>query len=590
MIVFRDQRVWVDPSCLLSTLRSEVIRLALGGPASHDAAVQLLISLGNLEAGLNDAVFPEADGIDSIARRLREASCGLGHAVWHTWHEQPGKAIRWCEQVAATLGHLQLQSLPPLVEVGVPEGYAYYAVYPEMYLEAAHRCHQALGTFSAVCLGLRSIGTSLSAAVAGALEELGCRVVSYTLRPRGHPFARRPALTPQLEAAFRAEADSFFLLIDEGPGISGSSLAGAAELLSELGVEDQRILFLPSWQTDGSALRSSVARSRWPRHQQFVTSFDEIWLDSGRLGNSVAPGRLRNYSAGAWRGALLPDSASFPPVHPQHERRKYLLEPHLGPETGRDCRLLSFVGLGERAIPKLRRAEQLAEAGFTPPPETVVHGFLLRRFVWGTPLRAEGQVDLALLDTMARYLAHISRDHRAEPSVTETSVREMVATNVSEGLGDEWLDRVDFRRPGASGGWCERSVALDGRMQPHEWLKTRNGYIKTDAIDHHDDHFFPGCQDIAWDVAAVCLEFNLDRDARAWFIHRYRTLSDDKTIAARLPSHAIAYLAFRLGYATLACSTLGENPDGQRFAAAADRYQELLRLELSRAPPDRWYA
>ena len=31
---------------------------------------------------------------------------------------------------------------------------------------------------------------------------------------------------------------------------------------------------------------------------------------------------------------------------------------------------------------------------------------------------------------------------------------------------------------------------LDGRMLPHEWIETSSGFLKTDAVDHFDDHFF----------------------------------------------------------------------------------------------------
>jgi hypothetical protein len=126
-------------------------------------------------------------------------------------------------------------------------------------------------------------------------------------------------------------------------------------------------------------------------------------------------------------------------------------------------------------------------------------------------------------------------------------------------------------------------------MLPHEWIRTRTGYLKTDAVHHHDDHFFPGCQDIAWDVAATCLEFRLDLQQRRRLIERYRILSRDATIAARLPLHAITYLTFRQGYTTLAASTLGENSaDGRRFAEAALRYRELLCIELGDPTTEAW--
>jgi hypothetical protein len=591
MIVFREQRAAVDPARLLSTIGIDARRLAGQPSPDHEEVIQLLISAGTLETALVDKIFPFADGTTAMSRRLREAACALGRAVWHTWGDHPAEARRWLEQSAATLAYLQLQQLPSSVEVSVPEGYAFYAVYPEMYLEAARRFHHIHTPRSAVCLGLRSIGTSLSAVVAGALEELGCAVTSFTLRPRGHPFDRRPVATSELAETLQREHEATFLLIDEGPGISGSSLASTAELLSHLGVPDDRIVLFPSWATDGSGLKSHQARDRWTRHQQFVVDFDEVWVASGRLTQTLPPGKLREFSGGAWRNEFCAGPEDFPAVQPQHERRKYLYHAS-EPAGGTDeFSWLSFLGLApDSAAAKLQRAQQLAAAGFTAAPTCVTQGFLVTPFTPGSPLRAQDEADRTLLETLASYLAHISCTQSAQPSVTHTALLDMVVTNTAEGLGDEWASRLHprLRKYGAS--WCERTVALDGRMLPHEWIRTSGGYLKTDAVHHHDDHFFPGCQDIAWDVAGTCLEFNLGPCERQHLIERYRSLSGDSTITARLPLHALTYLAFRLGYATLSARTLGEGSDGKRFSEATRRYGELLRSELSHTGSELWNA
>jgi hypothetical protein len=459
----------------------------------------------------------------------------------------------------------------------VPEGFAYYAVYPEMYLEAARHYHARYGGADVICLGLRSIGTSLSAVVAAALEELGCRVSSFTLRPRGPPFSRNLRLSAGLETVFRSQSHAWFLVIDEGPGISGSSIGGTAAMLQALGIPDHRIILFPSWATDGSQLRSPLAREQWSRHPQVTLSFEDLWLQSGRL-SRVLPGQLRDISAGGWRREFYREPDHYPPVQPQHERRKYLLVPG-NERASSQTKLLSFLGLGEDSARKLERGARLAEAGFTPMPEVVVHGFLVRPFVPGTPVAA-GDVSGPLVESAARYLAHLCQEHSAEPSVSDAALLQMSLHNVAEGLGDRWGTRLKARVRSQT--WTERSVALDGRMLSHEWIRTPGGYLKTDAMDHHQDHFFPGCQDIAWDVAAAALELGLNDEARRRLIARYRSLSCDHTIASRLPAYALFYLAFRLGYATLAVSVLGPDPDAKRFAAAASHYGELLRWELSR--------
>ena len=591
MIVFRDQRAAVDPALLLSTIHSNARRLASQASADHEGTIQLLISAGTLEAALADKIFSSADGTSPLARRLREASCAVGRAVWHTWGDHPAEARRWLDQSAATLAYVQLQQLPPSVEVSVPEGYAYYAVYPEMYLEAARKFHRIHTPRSAVCLGLRSIGTSLSAVVAGSLEELGCTVASFTLRPRGHPFDRRPVVTSELAETLQREREATFLLIDEGPGISGSSLASTAELLSHLGISDDRIVMFPSYATDGSRLKSQQARNRWTRHKQFVVDFDEVWLASGRLMRTLPPGELREFSGGAWRNELCAGPEDFPAVQPQHERRKYLYQRCDPVDATDQFSWLTFLGLAaDSTASKLQRAQQLATAGFTVAPRSVRHGFLTTPFTPGSPLHGHQEADVTLLETLASYLAHISITQATLPTVTHTALLDMVVINTAEGLGEEWASRLHPRLRKCGASWCERTVALDGRMLPYEWIRTSGGYLKTDAVHHHDDHFFPGCQDIAWDVAATCLEFDLRPHERRHLIDRYRFLSGDSRITARLPLHAVTYLAFRLGYTSLAASTLGQDADGKRFSEAAHRYGELLRTELSHTTSESWNA
>jgi hypothetical protein len=158
----------------------------------------------------------------------------------------------------------------------------------------------------------------------------------------------------------------------------------------------------------------------------------------------------------------------------------------------------------------------------------------------------------------------------------------MIETNVSETLRAEGERLLTAHGKKWGRATDERAAALDGRMLPHEWLRTGSGYLKVDALDHHDDHFFPGCRDVAWDVAATCIEFRLEPAARQYFLERYRRASGDGTILNRLPGYSVAYLAYRAGYAAMAAETLGRTPDGRRFAALAVRYSRQLRAELAR--------
>lgn len=69
--------------------------------------------------------------------------------------------------------------------------------------------------------------------------------------------------------------------------------------------------------------------------------------------------------------------------------------------------------------------------------------------------------------------------------------------------------------------------------------------MKVDALDHHADHFFPGVQDAGWDLAAAVFE-------------------------------DVAYPAFRLGYASLACESVRSDTERARFAQVAARCRDRL--------------
>lgn len=575
-IVYNDRRTTIETRRRLAELRA--VASAAVGTVAHDAIVALLIAWGELESGLVDRLSGECDGLSPLARGWRRVAFQVGHALRSSWRGDRAGARGWLRRLECAVAELEGIEHPAEVEVGVHEGYAYYGLYPETYLEAAGRFCRDFGPARAVCIGVRSIGAGLAGVVGAELEGAGCEVHSFTVRPWGHPFDRRLVCAGELESEVRAGAGAHFLVVDEGPGLSGSSFAAVAEWLLALGVPEELIVFFPSWPTDGGGLRSERARRLWPRIRKYTVSFEECWLESGRLGEGLPEGRLRDLSGGGWRSVLYRTAADYPAVHPQHERRKYLVEwaPSVGRADGGEPLLLKFTGLGGYGERRRVIAERLAAAGYSPPVRGARHGFSLSMFCAGEPLHP-GVSDDVLLETMARYLAFRRREFPADRDVPIDELLGMIRHNTVVRLGsaalgelewlDSWRERVEARGV----------VAIDGRMLPHEWLRTPGGYLKVDGVDHHDDHFFPGCQDIAWDIAGAVVEFGFGGAAERALLERYRALSGDAGVEEVLPFYRVAYLAFRLGYALLAASSLGECGDGRRFAAAARRYRVLLR-------------
>ncbi|WP_210528375.1 hypothetical protein, partial [Rubellimicrobium arenae] len=563
MIVYSDRERSEDPKALVSAL--------LGGlalrSATPDVLPDRLIEAGLLESAVTDALSPDRDEEPPLARQLRAVTLDLAHAV----RGGSGTEAR-IDAARARLAVIASGPLPDVVAVSEPEGFAFYALYPELYAQAARQFLQATGPERALVIGLRNIGTTLSAVVAAELEAAGLPVRTFTVRPRAHPFERELRLGPRLLQAMEDGAPGHVLVVDEGPGISGSSFACVAEAALRAGVPEARLALFPSWDTDGAGIRSDKARALWPRLSRWTASFERKFLDTGRLSEPWGGGALRDMSGGLWRDLLCPPDRR-PAVQPQHERRKYLL----GGE--RTPLLLKFAGLGSRGRRARIRAERQAEAGLAPAVEGLSNGFLALRFVPGQPLQAS-DLDAGLLDVMGRYLGHLV-DGGADGVPRFEDLLHMTRVNVTEALGPEaaartaWMDRLRdavLARP---------TVAGDGRMLPQEWLRTPEGILKTDGIDHHDDHFWPGAQDIAWDLAGATIEWGMDPAAQGALIEGYVARTRDAGVREVLPFYRTAYLAWRLGYTSLAAETLGQGDDADSLRRDRDRYAALLRRDLA---------
>lgn len=517
MIAYRELGRSVDPRVLLKECRRAA--------RAQDPA-ELLVAYGEFEAAVADALFPREDDLHPLASAMREAALAVARRY-------RGEDVA----VEPLLDALARAPLPPRVLAKPAEGYAFYGLLPESYLEAAAAFARSRPAGRAVAIGLRSIGASLSALVAAELAAHGWRVELLTLRPRGHPFARTAALSHPLRRWLAEDPRAWLLIVDEGPGLSGSSFTGVAAALD---AADARIVFFPSWLPAPETFVSAAARARWGRHEKIHAPFR-----ADRFG----PG-ARDLSAGAWRRLLN----VWPAVQPQHERRK-----HLTP----DGRLFRFAGLGRYGRGAQERAEELAEAGFAPPVLGFSGGFLEQRFARGRPARRQ-ELDGRLLAHAARYLAWRGRRFALDEAADPTPLQMLQEANLGSAAP----------APPAA-----RAVLLDNRLAPHEWLRAADGWLKTDAVDHADDHFFPGPHDLAWDVAGFVVEFELPRAAAADFVDAVAAGVRDRGLAARIPFHRRAYLAAQLGYAALARTALGAASDARRFAARERRLRRMLARE-----------
>src|SRR5438270_8657577 len=220
MLVFGDHCESADPHEGLRRIAEQLAAIAAmpAGIERHAKLVGALIQAGQLQQGVED----KAGSCEDLSGLVYE----LAHCVMLSWDS--GFAAD------GGLPRVPLPALPKCVELTLPEGFAFYAVYPEAYIAAARKLQL---TGPARVIGIRSIGTTLGGVVAAALGA----PPPATVRPFGDPFARRVELP---EAILDGEAH--YVIVDEGPGLSGSSFGAVADWLEARGVPLARIAFVPS--------------------------------------------------------------------------------------------------------------------------------------------------------------------------------------------------------------------------------------------------------------------------------------------------------------------------------------------------------
>jgi hypothetical protein len=538
---------------------AEVTRTAAADSVDLDAALSLLIDVAELEAGIIDRISPDRDNLDPLACDLRTVTL----AAADSWRRL-ARGDRATSTLREALDRVSRHLLPDTVRVGVSEGYAYYALFPETYAISAERFWNATRPPRVAVIGIRSIGTSLSAIVVQTLRALGCETWSCTVRPHGHPFDRRLALAPTIEAAWRAEAarGAVFAIVDEGPGLSGSSFASVAHTIRALDVPADRIVLFPSWNPDPESLKSGAAQDTWRTHHRWCTDASATSVSPEAVFGIAEP--VVDLSAGAWRSALLCNGDAWPAVQPQHERWKVLVpsEQHV----------VRFAGLGRYGRSARNRAERLNDLGLGPEPGRLRHGFLEVPFVPGQPLmKCRDQTDAR---EIGRYVGTIARAFPANAPADTSALEHLIDTNVRELLDPSSADRV--RAASATAPRDLSAAFIDGRMLAHEWIRTGAGLAKVDALDHHRDHFYPGIQSAAWDLAGSIVEMQMDRKQSAAMLTEYERVSGDRRARQVLPFYKVAYAAFRAGYAAVAAAAVADTGEARRFARAREYYVRSL--------------
>lgn len=550
------------------------------GHERHGALIAAFIGTSELVQGLIDADF-EARGFDALSpAHVDGAECLmlLARSVVQSWQSgfsQTSVPEAFREKLRSFDPHLR-------VRVRQAEGYAFYALYPESYVEAALR--SGLGPATRV-IGIRSIGAGLGALVAAALGASA----PLTVRPVGHPFQREVKVDPAVTAMLVQDPDAAFAIVDEGPGLSGSSFGAVADWLEAAGIARERIHFFPSHAGPLGPQASPSHRDRWNKAARHTVSMDNLLLDRGsnlltqwveNLTGTLQDG-LEDISGGAWRRLRYGAPELWPAANIQQERRKFLAR------TKDATWLVKFAGLGESGWRKEAQARQLHEAGFTPEIAGFRHGFLVERWHERAPSLDQHPIGRSgLVDHLGAYLGFRARHFPAPPGAGASlaELHEMARYNTMKSLGEEAADMIDRILPRAEGlSHAVRPVFTDNRLQPWEWLAVGERLIKTDALDHSAAHDLVGCQDITWDIAGAAAEFSLSGDEIRHLCSIVEKDSGHPVSMDLLAFMMPCYLAFQVGSHVMAADAVRGGEEEARLRSAAERYGSFLKGYLEEA-------
>lgn len=591
MIVYGDAQYVVRLIDLVADLRGCAACCAV---PTLDRLRALLIRAGQLEQAVFDA--PTSATLRARAHALTALAGQLFYAAWARANNCA--EVFEIDGAASSLARVeQLIDTMPLpdtrVTVYLPEGFAFYALFPDHYCLAAQRWlreqRESVSRY-AVIVSVRSIGTTLGAVVAAVLGHAGWHVTSLSVRPTGHPFDRQTDLGDLWIAD-----DVWGLVVDEGPGLSGSSMASVAAALVRAGVRRQRIVFFPGHGGEPGWAALGAVRTWWRATPRYPAAPEALRFDGRLLPEALAEATRRlcdspiaqveDFGGGLWRQAVYQDADHWPAVCTPFERSKYRVTLRNGQQV-----LWKFSGLAgapggsssnaEAEAALLRRR---AAQGWGPALLGVAHGFVAMKWIDGEVLHSTDATP-ELLAHIGRYIADVAAPPLSldEQQAALARLTEIAYWNVWEAFGQAAAERIHAC---AEAAWASIAQPLatygDGRLAPGKWLRLPTGRVlKLDAGGHALDHTAVGSQPVVWDLAGAILEWRLCAQQAAHLLDSYHTVGGQPVAAPLLAFCRLAYAAFRLGQTTL-CAQIAPDPAEQaRLWRAAALYRAAITDEL----------
>jgi hypothetical protein len=539
-------QIYGDTSCVvqISTFASELLA-RIEEPPGLASLRALLIACGQLEQLVVEAGAMPNELCVSACRATDHAAA----AFYTAWARENSHApvVDWqlareTQLLRSHLGRLARAGTSTGI-LKIPEGFAFYALYPEQYCAAAaaysKRCPRGPGVTHVI--GVRSIGTSLSAAVAVVLKAANVPHCRYTVRPNGPPFER------QIELPKHLSSHDSVLVVDEGPGLSGSTFYAAARALRARGVAASKQVYFCAHSEPPGKMASPEISEFWRQAERYVASRHDSALSSaGTLCETIRAKLqsefesevllLDDVSHGRWRIAAFGEPVSWPAVNAIFERPKLLAQLADGRRV-----LLKYYGQVLRSDPVTREidwADAAAARGIAKSGANAlrIHGYVARLWIDGDLLTAADKSP-AVLEQLATLLFDRPRQHRCE-----------------------------------KGSAAEAFYGASGSLAPREWIRLPGGRIcKLPETLAGYDHTAIDTEPLGWDLAQAVVEWQLTAAEAEQLLRLFRASSGIQIRPEDVAPHIRRYAAFQGGKA-LFCAEQADAAEARRLQAEATRY------------------
>src|SRR5438309_2307656 len=289
LLVFRGDRRRANGKELKAALIAQLEQLR--SPISPRALLDVLLLAGEFECGVADAYPEAANTCERFTDQIADALLIRESAASTNPDFQKPDFQSLLNSARALPAYEQLS-------ISTPEGFAYYALHPLAYADQIPACERLL------VVGIRSIGTTLSAIAAASARARGIITERITVRPEGHPYNRSAEFTAeQMAAVSRAVSmGASFAVVDEGPGLSGSSFLAVAEALERAGASTEKIMLVSAHEPNINALCAQNAARRWRR-----------FLCIPVAGDSRRPAEAVDFiGGGQWRSRVFANESKWP--------------------------------------------------------------------------------------------------------------------------------------------------------------------------------------------------------------------------------------------------------------------------------------